>query len=285
MRALKWTVAIAMAALSASWSFSLYSETLTKSPTEQLVLLLKGEQDYNQPPADSEIPNDKYGDDVRFGKKIFLETYRYARRYAGNDMSCTSCHRDGGRRPHAAPMWAAYGVYPIYRSREDRSMTLAERIQSCFRFSMNGIAPALDTPEMRGLLAYMHFLARGVPVGENLPGRGFPQIVRPALEPSPTRGDEVYREHCQSCHGANGEGQTRIDGGFKTPPLWGRNAYNRGASFMRNDLLAGFIKANMPSDKPWSLSDQQAVDVAAFINLQIRPWDPRKGVFEGLFGE
>lgn len=253
------------------------------SPTEQLVEVLKGGGDYHQPPADNEIPNDKYGDDVRMGKRIFAETFRYARRYAGNDMTCAACHRDAGRRPHAAPMWAAYGVYPMYRAREDRSMTLAERIQSCFRFSLNGIAPALDAPEMRGLMAYMHFLARGVRVGEDLPGRRFPQIVRTDLEPSPTRGEDVYRDSCQRCHGSDGTGKRRFEGGFEVPPLWGAQSYNRGAGFARNEMLAGFIVANMPPDKPWSLTDQQAVDVAAFINLQIRPWDPRKGIIKGLF--
>lgn len=260
-------------------------DPIAVSPSHRLVDVIKGEKDYHQPPSEDTIPHDKYGDDVRMGKKIFTQTYRYARRYAGNDMACSNCHRDAGRKPNAAPLWAAYGIYPMYRSREDRSMTLAERIQSCFRFSLNGIAPPLDTPEMRGLLAYMHFLSRGVPVGVVLPGRRFPQIVRTDMEPSPTRGEEVYRQGCQRCHGEDGAGKQDPAGGFEMPPLWGGQSYNRGAGFARSELLAGYIIANMPPDEPWTLTDQQAVDVAAFINIQIRPWDPRKGVIKGLLGE
>lgn len=44
---------------------------------------------------------------------------------------------------------------------------------------------------------------------------------------------------------------------------------------------AGFIKANMPLSKGGSLSEQQAWDVAAYIDSQPRPQDPRfKGSIE-----
>jgi cytochrome c len=49
----------------------------------------------------------------------------------------------------------------------------------------------------------------------------------------------------------------------------------------RIDLLAGFLKANMPYDKP-DLTDQQALDIAAWIALQERWPDPRKGLLTGL---
>jgi thiosulfate dehydrogenase len=44
----------------------------------------------------------------------------------------------------------------------------------------------------------------------------------------------------------------------------------------RVDLAAGFIKANMPFDQPRTLSDQDAWDVAAFIDSHERPKDPRQ---------
>ena len=44
-----------------------------------------------------------------------------------------------------------------------------------------------------------------------------------------------------------------------------------------------YHKPNMPLGQPWSLTDQEALDVAAYINLQVRPLDPRKGLLEGLF--
>ena len=244
---------------------------------------LKGATPYHVAPADDTIPNDKYGHDVRLGKKIFTETYTYGRRYAGNDLTCANCHLDAGRRPHASPMWAASGMYPAYREKNDRSNSLEERIQQCFRFSLNGFAPALDAPELRALVSYIHFLAKGVPIGVDMPGRGYPQVARTGSDPSPTRGGDVYKAKCATCHGADGAGQKKTGGGFTWPPLWGMDAYNKGAGMANNALLAGFIKANMPLEQPWSLTDQEALDVAAYINLQIRPFDPRKGLLKGLF--
>jgi thiosulfate dehydrogenase len=40
-------------------------------------------------------------------------------------------------------------------------------------------------------------------------------------------------------------------------------------------MAAAFIKANMPFDKPGSLTDQQARDVAAHVDSHTRPPDPR----------
>jgi thiosulfate dehydrogenase len=39
---------------------------------------------------------------------------------------------------------------------------------------------------------------------------------------------------------------------------------------------AAFIKDNMPFDRPGSLDDQQAYDVAAYVNARIRPDFPDK---------
>lgn len=252
------------------------------SPSEGLISMLRGAGEYHQPPPVEAIPGDKYGDDVRRGLAIFTETWRYARRYSGNDLACSNCHMDQGRRPHAAPLWAAFGMYPAYMAKGDRNTTLEERIQQCFRFSMNGLAPPLDAPELRALVSYAHFLARGVPVGEELPGRGYPQVVRTGMDPNPGRGHEVYRNRCAMCHGAEGQGMAREGGGHAVPPLWGLGSYNKGAGLARDPLLAGFVKANMPPGGEFSLSDQESLDVAAFINLQLRPWDPRKGVLDGL---
>ena len=248
-----------------------------------MVDYLKGDSNYHEPPEIEEIPNDKYGDDVRLGYKIFTQTYKYARRYSGNEMSCSSCHLDSGRKANSAPMWAAYGMYPAYRAKNDRSSTLQERIQQCFRFSMNGISPTLDAPEMRALVSYMHFLSKGVPVNVEMPGRGFPQIARTGYDPNPSRGATIYQASCMVCHGENGQGIKNEESSYLYPPLWGMQSYNKAAGMARNELLAGFIKANMPLGQDWSLTDQQALDLAAYINYQLRPWDPRKGILKGLF--
>jgi len=256
---------------------------LNEGSSKEVVDMLKGKNEYFSPPDETTIPNDKYGADVRLGLNIFTKTKEYANRYVGNGLVCSNCHLDRGRKPHAAPMWAAYSMYPAYRARDDRNINLAERIQQCFRFSLNGFAPAFDAPEIRALISYMHFLSSNVPVGKQMPGRGFPQIMKTGFDPSPSRGEIIYKSKCVECHGANGEGKTENTGKFIYPPLWGKNAFNKAAGFSRITLLAGFIKANMPFGQEWSLTDQESLDLAAYINLQIRPWDPRKGFLKSLF--
>lgn len=43
----------------------------------------------------------------------------------------------------------------------------------------------------------------------------------------------------------------------------------------RINTAANFIHANMPLGKPYTLSEQAAWDVAAYINSHERPQDPR----------
>ena len=232
-------------------------------------------------PDIGKLPQDKYGDLVRQGHRIFTNTPEHARRYSGNALSCGNCHLDAGRRPYSSPMWAAWGMYPAYLKKSDRVNSFEERVQQCFRFSLNGIAPPLDSPEVRALVAYSQWLAGGKPAGVELPGRGFPTIRRTGSDPNPLRGKAVYAKRCSVCHGESGEGRKDPAGNYVGPPVWGTHSYNKGAGFHDVDLLAGFLKANMPLGKA-DLTDQEALDVAAWVDLQERWPDPRKGFLRGF---
>ncbi|MGH1571090.1 c-type cytochrome [Methylobacterium sp. P31] len=146
--------------------------------------------------------------------------------------------------------------------------------QGCFRYSMNGKAPPLGDPALVALESYADFLARGAPVGENLPGRGYPELSEPP-KLDLVAGAQVYAAKCALCHGGRGEGQATADGRIVFPPLWGPRAYNWGAGMSSIHNAAGFIKANMPFSQGGTLSDPEAWDVAAFIDGQERPQDPR----------
>lgn len=226
------------------------------------------------PPAESDIPKNEFGDMVRLGKNIFVNTQQYAKDYVGNGMNCANCHLDNGRKADSAPLWGAYVLYPAYRKKTGQVDTIGTRIQGCFEYSMNGKPPALDSKEMTALVTYHYWLSKGAPTGVKLQGQGYVALPKPAMEPDITRGAEVYNNNCALCHGANGEG-AMANGAYVFPPLWGKDSFNWGAGMHRIDTAAGFIKVNMPYGRGGMLTDQQAWDVAIFMNSHERPKDPR----------
>ncbi len=61
---------------------------------------------------------------------------------------------------------------------------------------------------------------------------------------------------------------------YTYPALWGKNSYNDGAGLYRLSNLAKYVKYNMPQGATFEnpqLTDEEAWDVAAFINSQKRP--------------
>jgi thiosulfate dehydrogenase len=226
------------------------------------------------PPPESAIPNTPLGDIIRFGKDVFVDTQKYAKRYVGNGLSCVNCHLDAGRKAGSAPMWAAYVAYPAFRATTKQVNTFTERLEGCFRYSMNGRMPPLDSEVIVALTAYSFWLATGAPVGAHMAGRGFPEVPAAALPPDAARGKDVFATHCASCHGPTGQGM-KAGATYAMPPVWGRDSFNAGAGMHQVSTAAAFIKANMPLGQGNTLTDQQAWDVAAFINAQPRPRDPR----------
>ncbi|MBV8458457.1 MAG: c-type cytochrome [Acetobacteraceae bacterium] len=227
-----------------------------------------------QPPPDSTIPTGPFGDVVRQGEQIFRDPATYAPKYVGNQLSCSNCHFDAGRQPWVAPMWAAYVAFPEYRAKNGHVNTFAERLQGCFRFSMNGKAPPLGDQVLVALETYSYFLAKGLPTGENAPGRGYPKLPKPDVPADYARGAQAFARHCAMCHGPQGLG---ISAGGKVllPPLWGPHSFNWGAGMAEINTAAAFIRANMPYGAGGTLSVQQAWDVATYVDSQIRPQDPR----------
>lgn len=226
------------------------------------------------PPPEASMPGGDYGKVVRLGEQVFMQTGKYASRYVGNDLNCASCHLDAGRKPDSAPMWASFIHYPAFRSKTGKVDTLAARIQGCFQFSMNGKAPPEDDEIMTALQTYAFWLAKGAPVGTPVPGSGYPKLKKPAQPADYARGEKVYAQNCALCHGADGLGQRAGDHQV-FPPLWGSRSFNWGAGMHQLGNAAGFIQANMPLGKGGTLSEQDAWDVAVFMNSHERPQDPR----------
>ncbi|HEX4984780.1 MAG TPA: c-type cytochrome [Burkholderiales bacterium] len=227
------------------------------------------------PPPDAAIPEGPYGDLVRYGQSIFEDTPKYAGEYARNALSCRNCHLDRGRAPTSGPMWAAYVHYPEYRKKDGLVNTMQMRIQGCFRYSQNGVVPPADSREVTALVTYFHWLATGLPVGIKPKRVGYPKLAAPQQPPSPQRGAKVYAASCALCHGADGQGRFSPAGRPVFPPLWGPRSFNWGAGMHQVDMAAAFIRSNMPYGAGGTLDEQDAWDVAAFVNSRPRPQDPR----------
>ncbi len=226
------------------------------------------------PPPDSAIPAGPYGDLVHFGQNIFEDTPKYAGAYARNGLSCRNCHLDRGRAAQSGPMWAAYVHYPEFRKKDGLVNTIQMRIQGCFRYSQNGVVPPADSREITALVTYFHWLATGLPVGIKPKAAGYPRVAASTQKPSPERGAKVYATSCALCHGEDGQG--RASGGRTAfPALWGPQSFNWGAGMHQVDMAAAFIKSNMPYGAGNTLSDQDAWDIAAYVNSRPRPQDPR----------
>jgi len=248
-------------------------EPVVSIPTHLVAVPVVNPGEYYLPPRYDDIPDTEYGDIVRWGRKIFINTQVHGKRYVGNGLNCTSFHLNEGRQPHASPMWAAYGMYPMFRTKSNKVVQMTQRIQSCFKYSMNGIAPTVDAPEMDALITYMHWLSKDVPIGVALPGRGFAGIKK-TRDPSTINGEIMYKTQCAMCHGTNGQGQKNTNNvGYMFPPLWGVDTFNRKAGMNKIKTCAQFVKANMPLGAGYTLSDDEALDVCYYIWIHDKPED------------
>ncbi|MHB8763683.1 MAG: c-type cytochrome [Deferrisomatales bacterium] len=241
-----------------------------------------GAGDGFRPPARGEAPDGPLGEAIRRGAAVFRDTPRMAGRFVGNGLACANCHLDDGRRAGSAPLWAAWVAYPAYRGKNNEVNTIEDRLRGCFRYSQNapaspvGAPPPPSDPVLADLQAYMYWLATGAPTGAELPGRGYPELTRSEAGYDPARGEVVFRDRCALCHGAGGAGTRSGDRRHAFPPLWGPDSFNWGAGMHRVPTAAAFIRANMPLSQPGALTEQEAWDVAAFVNRHQRPPDPRQ---------
>ena len=197
------------------------------------------------------------------------------RRVTGNGLKCSSCHLNEGTQPFGLPLNGVSQRFPQYRGREDKIGTLAERVNGCFARSMNG--KTLDTAqyEMKAIISYIDWLDLNQAGTEAQKVKGLKPIELPNRAVDLAHGKEVYDRACALCHQGNGLGlknQGAIS--YTYPPLWGPYAYNNGAGMSRVITAAQFIKYNMPFGINYEnpiLTDEEAYDVAGYINQQPRP--------------
>lgn len=235
-----------------------------------------------------DFADDDEGKMAAYGHRLITETFALIGpethlSVTGNRLSCSSCHLNGGTKPYAAPYIGLSGVFPIYIGRENKIISLEERINGCLERSMNGKTIDVNSFEMRAMVTYIKHLSQDVSVGRRIEGQGFIDFKTPDRAANLKNGISVFQKHCLSCHGQDGAGlkgtKGNRQGGYIYPPLWGADSYNDGAGMARVITAAKFIKANMPlgvsHDTPL-LTDEEAYDVAAYINNQKRPAKSKK---------
>ncbi len=215
--------------------------------------------------ADSTLPagDDPVAVSIRRGHAILAATHDSLPAYSLNALRCTSCHLDDGRRAGAIPFTGVYARFPQYRSRSGRVAVIEDRVNDCLVRSMNGKPLPAGSREMRDIVAYFAWVSRGVAVGDTVPGQGLVRLK--TLDGDSVRGAALFVANCARCHGASGEGTALA------PPLWGGRSFNVGAGMARVRTLAAFVRHNMPFDRPGTLTDQQAFDIAAYVASRPRP--------------
>lgn len=218
---------------------------------------------FSHPSPDS-IPGGQRGEQIRLGYEMVVRTQEFAAAYVGNRLTCANCHLDAGLDPNSASFVGLSRVYPEYRARAGKVLTLADRINECVERGLNGKPIPPDSHKLQAIVAYIEWLSKDVPAGSRMAWRGIPSLP-PPKPPDALNGAKVFNARCAFCHGADGQGT------MAAPPVWGAQSYGIGSEMARVPVAASFIKSNMPRTRGWALSDQDAYDVAAYINSQPRP--------------
>jgi thiosulfate dehydrogenase len=228
-----------------------------------------------------QIPDyNRQGELIRYGYDLITNTSHYLGpngtvAQITNGLNCQNCHLEAGTLPYANNFGKVFSTYPRYRARNNGVQDIYDRINDCLQRSLNGKTIDTASREMQAMFAYMKWLGDGVPKDIALPGTSpvkLPYLDRAA---DPAAGRMVYLARCQTCHGSSGQGELNAKkDGYTYPPLWGTHSYNDGAGMFRLSGFAAFVKNNMPFGTDFHkpvLSNEEAWDVAAFVNSHERP--------------
>lgn len=217
---------------------------------------------------------------VIYGEDIIANTSRYFGPHGSvaqitNGMNCQNCHLNAGKKNWGNNYSAVFSTYPKFRERSGAIESIYKRVSDCFERSLNGTAPDSTSKEYQAIYAYIKWLGQDVKKNQKPLGSGIEKLPFMERAADPAKGKVVYIGQCQSCHGPDGQGQLRLNGiSYEYPPLWGEHSYNNGAGLFRISNFAGYIKSNMPfnlaSHSNPKLTNEEAWDVAAFVNTQPR---------------
>jgi thiosulfate dehydrogenase len=233
-----------------------------------------------QPPDSTLIPATEEGQLISYGHELIAHTALYLGpagkvKTISNGMNCQNCHPRAGTKLFGNNFSAVAALYPRFRTRSGAIETIEKRINDCLERSLNGKPIENDSREMRAMIAWFAWLGKGVKKGVAPNGTGVVDLAVLDRAADPDKGREVYKKYCVVCHGPAGEGR-KIPGSveWRYPPLAGAGSFNTAAGLYRLSRFAGYVKANMPYGTSYEnpvLSDEEAWDVAAYVNSLPRP--------------
>jgi thiosulfate dehydrogenase len=224
--------------------------------------------------------DEKVDQEVLYGKDLIARTAYYLGpkgkvAHLTNGMNCQNCHNNAGTKAYGLNLITAAASYPQFMQRTGNVMSIAGRINGCMQRSLNGRILDTTSREMKAMIAYINWLGEKKPKEYKPIGSGVLKLPFMSKAANPLKGKVVFIQKCQACHGANGQGLLSADKTvFTYPPLWGKSSYNDGAGLYRITTFAAFVKSNMPygtTYKEPKLTDEEAWNVAAFVNSQPRP--------------
>jgi thiosulfate dehydrogenase len=248
---------------------------------KQAALIPKDTTNYWIAPEVSTLDQNPNKELILYGKDLIVHTSEYYGengkifKSSTNGMNCQNCHLDAGTKIYGNNYSAVASTYPKFRARSGAIENMYKRVNDCFERSLNGKAIDTTSKEMQSIIAYLKWLGKDVKKGVKPEGVGFKNITFLDRAANPEKGKIIYAEKCQSCHQADGLGLMNGDKtAYTYPPLWGEHSYNDGAGLFRLSNFAKYVKYNMPLGANYNnpqLTDEEAWDIAAFVNTQSRP--------------
>lgn len=236
---------------------------------------------YWQAPSLASLDNHPKKEIILSGKDIIEHTADYFGpngkifKSSTNGMNCQNCHLEAGTKIFGNNYSAVASTYPKFRARSGSNENIYKRVNDCFERSLNGKALDTNSKEMQAIVAYITWLGKDVPKGKSPEGSGLKKITFLERSANPENGKNIYAQKCVTCHQSDGSGVMNGDKtAYTYPPLWGNNSYNNGAGLFRLSNFAKYIKYNMPQGASYNqpqLSDEEAWDLAAYVNSQNRP--------------
>lgn len=217
---------------------------------------------------------------LEYGRELIVNTAKYfgpkgSVAHLTNGMNCQNCHLNAGTQPYGNNYGSVASTYPKYRGRSGAIEDIYKRVADCFERSLNGTSPKVGSKEMEAVVAYINYVGSNVKKGDKAKGAGLYEVALLNRAANPANGKLLYAAKCVSCHQADGSGVMNADMvAYQNPPLWGNHSYNQGAGLYRMSRFAGYIKANMPLGANYKrpmLSDEEAWDIAAYVNSMPRP--------------